>query len=81
MGKIIQIEVPEEVANVIESNPKYSEIIRRKLIETVFEEEFTKGVVSKDVLNYLAKEEDVLLENEDEVIRKLKEKERVKWLY
>ncbi len=81
MAKVIQIEVPDELASIVD-NPEYVEIIKKKIVEVVIEEEFNKGVISKDVLNHLAKEEDVLLENEEKIIRKLreKEKERVKWL-
>jgi hypothetical protein len=83
MGKIIQIEVPEEVAKFIEKNARLKEKIVKKIIEeTVYDKMIKEGKVSKEVINFLVQEEDVSLEDEEEILREIKkkERERVKWL-
>ena len=83
MGKVIQIEVPENVAKFIEKNTRLKEEIVKKIVEeTIYEKIIKEGKVSKEIINFLVQEEDVLLENEDEILRniKKKERERVKWL-
>ena len=83
MGKIIQIEVPEEVAKFIEKNARLKEKIVKKIIEeTVYDKMIKEGKVSKEVINFLVQEEDVSLEDEEILLRetKKKERERVKWL-
>jgi hypothetical protein len=84
MGKIIQIEVPEEVAKFIEKNARLKEKIVKKIIEeTVYDKMIKEGKVSKEVINFLVQEEDVSLEDEEEILlreTKKKERERVKWL-
>ena len=60
MGKIIQIEVPEEVAKFIEKNARLKEKIVKKIIEEIIYDKMIKeGKVSKDVINFLVQEEDV----------------------
>ena len=83
MGKIIQIEVPEEVAKFIEKNARLKEKIVKKIIEEIIYDKMIKeGKVSKDVINFLVQEEDVSLEDEEGILREIKkkERERVKWL-
>jgi hypothetical protein len=83
MGKIIQIEVPEEVAKFIEKNARLKEKIVKKIIEEIIYDKMIKeGKVSKDVINFLVQEEDVSLEDEEGILREIKkkERERAKWL-
>ena len=74
MGKVIQIEVPEEVVEVLEKNPKLKEAITKEIINKISYEEMQKGKISKDLLNLLVGEKDVVFEDEEEILKELREK-------
>ncbi len=74
MGKVIQIEVPEEVVEVLERNPKLKETITKEIINKISYEEMQKGKISKDLLNLLVGEKDVVFEDEEEILKELREK-------
>jgi hypothetical protein len=76
MPKIIQIEVPEEFAEIIEKNSELKNKFVSKVVESIAKEFIEKGKIAKQILDYLAKEEDVILENEEEILKEIKKKER-----
>jgi len=76
MPKIIQIEVPEEFAEIIEKNSELKNKFVSKVVESIAKEFIEKGKIPKQILDYLAKEEDVLLENGEEILKEIKKKER-----
>ncbi len=80
MGRVIQIEVPEEVIKILEENPKLKEIITREIINKVYYEKMTKGEISRELLNALVGEKDIILEDEEKILKELriKSKERIK---
>jgi len=80
MGKVIQIEVPEEVVKVLEENPKLKETITREIINKVYYEKMVKGKISRELLNTLVGERDIILEDEEKILKELrkKSKERIK---
>jgi hypothetical protein len=79
MGEI-RIEVPEDVKRLIEENPELKEAITREIINKIIYAKIAEGSISKDLLNIATGVKDVILENEEAVLKELRDKarERVK---
>jgi len=75
MGEI-RIEVPEEVKRLIEENPRLKEAIAREIVNKIIYAKIAEGSISKDLLNIAAGAEDVILEDEEAVLKKLRDKAR-----
>ena len=75
MGEI-KIEVPEEVKRLIEENPELKEAITREIVNRIIYAKIAEGSISKDLLNIAAGVEDVILEDEEAVLKKLRDKAR-----
>jgi len=73
MGEI-RIEVPEEVKRLIEENPELKEAIT-EVVNRIYAK-ISEGSISKDLLNIAAGAEDVILEDEEAVLKKLRGKAR-----
>lgn len=75
MPKVI-IEVPEEIERLIEKNPKLKETITQEIINKVIYTKMIEGSISKDLLNIAVEVEDVILKDEEAVLKELRNKAR-----
>ncbi len=75
MPKVI-IEVPEEIERLIEKNPKLKETITQEIINKVIYTKMIEGSISKDLLNIAVGVEDVILKDEEAVLKELRNKAR-----
>ena len=75
MPKVI-IEVPEEIERLIEKNPKLKETITQEIISKLIYTKMIEGSISKDLLNIAVEVEDVILKDEEAVLKELRNKAR-----
>lgn len=75
MPKVI-IEVPEEIERLIEKNPKLKETITQEIINKLIYTKMIEGSISKDLLNIAVEVEDVILKDEEAVLKELRNKAR-----
>ena len=75
MPKVI-IEVPEEIERLIEKNSKLKETIIQEIINKVIYTKMIEGSISKDLLNIAVGVEDVILKDEEAVLKELRNKAR-----
>ena len=75
MPKVI-IEVPEEIERLIEKNPKLKETITQEIINKLIYTKMIEGSISKDLLNIAVGVEDVILKDEEAVLKELRNKAR-----
>jgi len=72
----IKIEVPEEVKRLIEENPELKEVITREIVNKIIYTKIAEGSISKDLLNIATGVEDIMLKDEEAVLKELRDKAR-----
>lgn len=72
----IKIEVPEEVKRLIEENPELKEVITREIVNKIIYTKIAEGSISKELLNIATGVEDIMLKDEEAVLKELRDKAR-----